>query len=452
MRRGLLAWMTVFWVGFAGLAVAAVEQDAPPPAADTVPAAVANVMMVDIAGVIGPAIADIWVAAIKDAETAHADALLVRLDTPGGMVTSMRRINKATLASEVPVIVYVAPEGSRAASAGVFLAYAAHVSAMSPGTNMGAAHPVSMGSEMDEVMAAKVTNDLVAYIHSLASLRGRNAEWAEQAVRESVSITSEEAKELGVIDDLEPDVPSLLAAVHGRTVKTVAGDHTLNTEPATVTQVEVSWTRKLLAILTDPNVAYILMMLGTYGLIYELANPGLILPGIVGAICLILAFYAFSVLPVSYAGIALVLLAMVLFVAEIMVSGFGLLAAGGVVSLILGSIMLNNTGVPFAEISWAVMIPVTMLSIAFAVLAGYMAVAAYRKKPVSGKRGMIGLVFRLEEALDPEGHVHLEGEMWTARAPVPVSAGARVRVTGFEGLTVLVEPESGPTHKEVDDD
>lgn len=452
MHRGIRAWVAVFWVVLAGGSTMALADDAPPAPVAAPPG---QVMLVDVTGVIGPAIADIWLDAIDEAEEVGAEALLVRLDTPGGLDSSMRRIVKAILASDVPVIVYVAPEGSRAASAGVFLSYAAHVAAMAPGTNLGAAHPVAMGGEkMDETMTAKVTNDAVAYIHSLANLRGRNAEWAEQAVRESVSIHAEEARDAGVIDILARDVPSLLAEADGRTVRTVRGDHILHTKAAAVTKVEVNWTRNLLATLTDPNVAYILMMLGTYGLIYELANPGLILPGIVGAICLILAFYAFSVLPVSYAGIALILLAMVLFVAEIMVSGFGMLAAGGVVSLILGSMMLSDTGVPFAAISWAVMVPVTVLSAAFAALAGYMAVMAHRKQPVSGKKGMIGLTCKLEEALSPEGHIHMEGERWTARAAETIPAGTRVRVTGFDGLTVLVEPEAaaGATDKEKDDE
>ncbi|MFQ5510106.1 MAG: nodulation protein NfeD [Leptospirillia bacterium] len=399
-------------------------------------------MQVRLEGVIGPASADILDGAIADAEAAGAEALLVLLDTPGGLDDAMRRMIKAMLASEVPVIVYVSPDGARAASAGVFILYAAHVSAMASGTNLGAAHPVAMGGgEMDETLMAKATNDAVAYIRSLANMRERNAEWAEQAVRESVSITAHEAVEAGVVDLLADDRSALLAAIDGRQVETALGTQVLATATADVTEVEVPWSMQILALLTNPNVAYILMMLGTYGMIYELANPGLILPGIVGAICLILALYAFSVLPVSYAGVALILLAAVLFVSEIMVSGFGLLAGGGVIALALGSMMLMDTNVPFLQVSMEVLVPVLAFGALFAVLATVMAIRAHRHRPVSGEEGMIGTVLHLDHALSPEGQVHLGGELWNARAPRPLAAGTRVRLTGFDGLTALVQPE-----------
>ena len=403
------------------------------------PALGAEILFLEVEGVIGPASAGIFVDAIEDAEAARAEALVVRLDTPGGLDDSMRHIVKAILASPVPVIVHVAPEGSRAASAGVFIAYAAHVSAMAPGTNLGAAHPVAVGGVgMDETMLEKATNDAVAYLRSLADLRGRNADWGEQAVRESVSITATRAQELGVVDLLAGDMPSLLAAVDGRTVRTTLGDVTLATTDAAVTRVEVPWTSRLLAAIANPNVAYILMMLGVYGLIIELGNPGLILPGIVGAICLILAFYAFSALPVSYAGVALILLAMLLFVAEFLVSGFGMLAGGGVIALALGSIMLMDTDLPFLQVSWKVMLPMILFSSGFAVLAGVMAVRSQGRKPVSGEEGLIGHLVTLDQDLSPEGYIHLEGEIWRARAHGTLPKGTRVRVTGFDGLTVLV--------------
>jgi membrane-bound serine protease (ClpP class) len=406
------------------------------------------VRLVEISGVIGPATADIWIDALNDAQQDGVNALVVRLDTPGGLDNSMRRIIKAMLASEVPVIVHVAPDGARAASAGVFLLYAAHVSAMAPGTNLGAAHPVAMGGQpQDETMMAKVTNDAVAYIRSLAALRGRNAEWAEQAVRESVSITAHEAQAAGVVDLVKSDTASLLMAVDGRTVRTVQGDHTLVTAGASVEPVVISFGQALLATLANPNVAYVLMMLGMYGMIYELSNPGLILPGIVGAISLILAFYAFSALPVSYAGVALIVLAMALFVSEFFVVGFGLLTAGGVVALLLGSIMLVDSDVPFLQISWAVILPVTLASAGFGVLAAVMAVRAHRGRVVSGEEGLIGTVVQLDEALAPEGRIFLYGESWQARCDRPAEVGDRVRVTGFDGLTVLVTPvDKGVSH------
>jgi len=402
------------------------------------------VHLVEISGVIGPATADIWTDALDDAQAQGAEALVVRLDTPGGLNTSMRRIIKAMLASSVPVLVHVAPDGARAASAGVFLLYGAHLSAMAPGTHLGAAHPVAMGGQqMDETMMAKVTNDSVAYIRSLANLRDRNGDWAEQAVRESVSITAPEAFELKVVDYLEGDLNALLNAIDGRTVTTVLGPYTMASADAEVVPVVIPWGKQLLAILANPNVAYVLMMLGMYGMIYELSNPGLILPGIIGAISLILAFYAFSALPVSYAGVALILLAMALFVAEFFVAGFGLLTAGGVVALVLGSIMLVDSDVPFLQISWSVILPVTLCTAAFGALAGVMAVRSLKAPVVSGEEGMIGTIVQLDMALNPEGRIFLYSESWLARCTVPMDAGRAVRVTGFDGLTALVEP-AGP--------
>jgi membrane-bound serine protease (ClpP class) len=407
----------------------------------------ADVLLLDVNGVIGPTSADIIQTALNEAEAQSAPALVLRMDTPGGLDTSMRKIVKGILASPVPVIVYVAPEGSRAASAGVFITYAAHVAAMAPGTNLGAAHPVSLGGgggEEDKTMLAKVTNDAVAYIRSLATLRGRNGDWAEQAVRESVSITATQAKEKGVIDLIAPDLPTLLKDVDGRTVHTVMGDTTLATAGLPVATVEIPWHKELLALLANPNVAYILLMLGMYGIIFELSNPGLILPGVVGAICLILAFYAFSALPVSYAGVGLIVLALALFVSEVFVPGFGVPTAGGVIALILGSIMLMDTDVPFLQISWKVLWPVTLFTVGMGVMAAVMAIRAHRRRPVSGEEGMIGKVVTLEQPLGPEGRVWLEGEAWNARAEAPLPAGTRVRVTGFDGLTVLLAPqESG---------
>jgi membrane-bound serine protease (ClpP class) len=401
----------------------------------------ADVLLLDVNGVIGPTSADIIQTALAQAETQHAAALVLRLDTPGGLDESMRKIVKGILASPVPVIVYVAPDGSRAASAGVFITYAAHVAAMAPGTNLGAAHPVSLGGEQaDETMLAKVTNDAVAYIRSLAALRGRNGDWAEKAVRESVSITADEAVQKGVVDLIAPDLPALLAAADGRTVHTVLGQATIATKGATVAQVEIPWHKKLLALLANPNVAYVLLMLGMYGIIFELSNPGLILPGVVGAICLILAFYAFSALPVSYAGVGLILLAFALFVAEFFVPGFGVLTSGGILALILGSIMLMDTDVPFLRISWTVLVPVTLFTVGMGVMAVVMAIRSQRRRPVSGEEGMIGRVVTLEQPLGPEGRVWLEGEAWNARADAPLPAGTRVRVTGFDGLTVLLAP------------
>ncbi|MDH4228162.1 MAG: nodulation protein NfeD [Nitrospirota bacterium] len=410
------------------------------PVSEVAPEDDGEVLWLELSGPVTPAMADVWVDAIARAEEQNANVLIVQMDTPGGMMESMRQIIKSMLASGVPVVVYVAPDGSRAASAGVFLLYAAHVAAMSPGTNMGAAHPVMMGEDKpDETMMGKVTNDAAAYIRSLAELRGRNAEWGEKAVRESVSLTADEALRQNVIDLVVKNRKELLEALDGRVLKTPEGPVTLHTRDREVHVLEISAGKRLLTALADPNVAYILMMLGTYGLIYELANPGAILPGVVGAICLILALYAFSSLPVSYAGVALILLGVALCVAEVMVTSFGLLAAGGVVSLLLGSMMLVKTDIEFARVSLEVLIPVTLVAIGFAVLTATLAVRSLRRRPVSGAEGMVGVVVRLTAPLEPEGRLEMAGESWRARARMPVAVGQQVRVTGFDGLTALVE-------------
>jgi membrane-bound serine protease (ClpP class) len=383
--------------------------------------------------------------AIRAAEKARADALIVQLDTPGGLVSSMREIVKDVLASAVPVVVYVGPSGARAGSAGVFITIAAHVAAMAPGTNIGAASPVGMGgAEIDETTRKKVTNDAAAYIEGLARQRGRNAEWAIKAVREAASIPAEEAAKLNVVDLVAANVPELLDKAHGRKVQLVSGPATLTTRGATVERLEMRWNLRVLAVLASPTLAYLLFLAGLAGIAIEFYNPGAILPGVVGAIALILAMLAFQALPINWAGLLLILLGCGLLIAEVKVTS-GILAVGGVVALALGSIILFDWGAPeFLRLSLAVIVPtVAAVSLVLLVLVGA-AVRAQARPALGGVRGLIGEVGEARSRLAPEGTVFVHGEYWTARAPGPVEPGERVRVTGLDGMVLQVEPAERP--------
>lgn len=400
-------------------------------------------------GVVNPVMAEFLADGLA-ASKARGDAVVViEMDTPGGLDTSMRLIIKDILASEIPVVVYVAPTGARSASAGVFITLAAHVAAMAPGTNIGAAHPVAMGGgEVDEEMNAKMTNDAAAYIRSIAEKRGRNVEWAERAVRESVSATETEALALGLIDLVVPDLPALLSALDGRTVETATGKTVLKTGGARVDRIEMDTRLKILQALSNPNVAYILMMLGIYGLIFELSSPGSILPGVVGAICLILAFYSFQTLPINYAGLLLILLAIVLFIAEIKVMSYGLLTVGGVISLVLGSLMLVKTDVPFMRVSWTVILPTAIATAAFFLLAVGMGLKAHHRRPAMGVEALVGAGGEARTVLSPRGQVFVHGELWEARAEESIVKGEPIEVTAVEGLTVVVKKKGSSSNSE----
>ena len=390
-------------------------------------------------GVINPVAAEFMTQVISDAAREQAQALIIQLDTPGGLDTSMRLIVKEISASEIPVIVYVAPTGARAASAGVFITLSAHIAAMAPGTNIGAAHPVAMGGgEMDKEMKKKVENDAAAYIKSLAEKRGRNVEWAEEAVRQSVSATEGEALKLRVIDLIAEDLTALLASVHGREVETPKGKQALKTKDATLKFIPMSTRLKILNALSDPNIAYILMMLGIYGLIFELSNPGAILPGVVGGICLILAFYAFQTLPINYAGLLLILLGIILFVAEIKVPSYGMLTVGGIVAMALGSLMLVKTDIPYMQISYLVIIPSVMATALFFALVVGMAWRAHRHQPMTGMEGLIGLIGVAKTDISPHGQILLQGELWEADSTDSIQAGEDVEVTGINGLKLHI--------------
>lgn len=392
-------------------------------------------------GVINPVTAEYLHDALAHAEATGAKALIVQLDTPGGLDTSMRIIIKDFTAAKVPVVVYVAPSGGRAASAGVVLTIAAHVAAMAPGTNIGAAHPVAMGGgEMDKTMKEKVENDSVAYIKSIADQRGRNVAWAEDAVRKSVSVTEKEALSLKIIDLVAEDLPALRERLDGRTVALAAGPAVLHTKGAPFDFFPMSWRLEMLKALSDPNIAYILMTVGTVGILAELYNPGAILPGIVGAISLILAFYSFQSLPVNYAGVLLMLLGIVLFILEVSVTSYGLLALGGVTAMILGSLMLVKTDAPFLQISWSVILPVVALAAGLTLLMVGMGVRAMRRRPTTGREGMVGLVGVAKTSVAPHGKIQVHGELWEAISEQPLQPGDQAEVLKLEGLTLYVKP------------
>ncbi|RMH09146.1 MAG: nodulation protein NfeD [Nitrospirae bacterium] len=392
-------------------------------------------------GVINPVAAEYLHEAITYAEAEHAHLLIFQLDTPGGLDTSMRTMIKDMTSAHMPVVVYVAPTGARAASAGVFITLAAHVAAMAPGTNIGAAHPVAMGGgEMDTVMKEKVENDAVAYIRSIAERRGRNPDWAEKAVRKSISATARDAKKLGIIDVVAEDLTDLFTQLNGWKVPMGMQTITLKTAHATITEFPMNWRLEALKAISDPNIAYVLMTIGMIGLIAELYNPGAILPGIVGAISLILAFYSFQSLPVNYAGVLLILLGIVMLILEVTVTSYGLLAIGGVISMVLGSLMLMNEEFPYYQISWSVILPVVASAVAFTFVVLRLGIKALRGRTVTGSEGMIGLRGVAKTPLTPQGKVFVHGELWDATSTEPVQVGAPVEVIRVDGLMLQVKP------------
>jgi membrane-bound serine protease (ClpP class) len=394
-------------------------------------------------GVINPVSAEYLHDAIAWAEQNGAQALIIALNTPGGLDTSMRLIIKDITGATIPVVVYVSPSSARAASAGVFITMAAHVAAMAPGTNIGAAHPVNMGGgEMDHTMKEKVENDSVAYIKSIAQQRGRNAAWAEDAVRKSVSVTEREAMKLKVVDLVAEDLPALLKQLEGRTITLPSGPRVLKTADASLREFPMGLRLELLKAISDPNIAYLLMTIGTIGIIAELYSPGAILPGIVGAISLILAFYSFQSLPVDYAGVLLFLLGIVFFILEASVTSYGLLAIGGVISMLIGSVMLIKTDAEFLRISWAVILPVVTLAALFAFLIVGLGVKALRRRPATGREEMVGLVGVVKTALAPQGQLAVHGELWEAVSDQPLRPGDEAEVTSVDGLRLRVKPFS----------
>jgi membrane-bound serine protease (ClpP class) len=400
-----------------------------------------RVLVIKLDGVISTSSADYAVAAIRQVERETAEALVIELDTPGGLDLSMRTIVREMLGAKRPVVVYVAPRGARAASAGAFITLAAHVAAMAPSTNIGAAHPVNMGGQMDKEMSRKVTNDAAAYIRTIAEQRGRNAQWAEDAVRKSVSATEREALKLKIIDLVSERLDDLLRAIDGRVVEMADGSVVLRTKGAEVVRIEMSLRDKVLKVISDPTVAYLLLMLGLAGLYFELSNPGAILPGILGGISLILAFYAFQTLPINYAGLLLILLALLLFLAEVKVASHGLLAVGGVASMILGSMMLIKRTEPFMRISLAAILWTTAATSAFFLFIITFGLKAQRLKTTTGIEGLIGQVGTVRTPLQPDGRISLAGELWSAHCEDGAEPGERVRVEAVKGLLLIVSRE-----------
>ncbi|PYN09049.1 MAG: serine protease [Candidatus Rokuibacteriota bacterium] len=408
---------------------------AAPAAAAPTPAPVATVV---VDGVISPVTLRLVESALAHAKAGGAQALVIQLDTPGGLERSMRAICQRLLNAEIPVIVWVGPTGARAASAGVFITMAAHVAAMAPATNIGAAHPVAVGGSIDKESMRKIENDAAAFIRTIAVERGRNADWGEKAVRQSVSVTEREAVRLKVVDFVADSIPDLLSKLDGRTVKTSRGPVTLATRQAVAKPIEIGFRDRVLAIITDPNVAYVLMMLGTLGLIFELSTPGAILPGVIGGISLILAFFAFQSLPINFAGLLLILFAIVLFIAEVTVTSHGVLAIGGIVSMALGSLMLYDAPEAGFRVSWRVMAPTVALTAGFFLFALTLGVRAFRRRPLLGVSGLVGQSGVARGALEPEGQVSVHGEIWRAVADRPLADGTRVTVVDVQGLTLKV--------------
>jgi membrane-bound serine protease (ClpP class) len=403
------------------------------------------VALITIEGVISPVTLRLVESALERARADGAQALIIQLDTPGGLERSMRTIAQRMLNADVPVIVYVAPTGARAASAGVFLTLAAHVAAMAPATNIGAAHPVALGGGGDKESLRKIENDAAAFIRTIALERGRNADWAEKAVRRSVSITEREAVRLKVVDLVAESVPDLLAKIDGRTVKTARGPVTLETRDAVVRPIEIGFRDRLLNVITDPNVAYVLMMLGMLGLFFELSNPGVILPGVIGGISLILAFFAFQSLPINYAGLLLILFGIALLVAEIKVVSHGILAMGGIVAMALGSLMLFDAPELGFRLSWWVIVPTVMATAGLFLFVVTVGMRALAKRPMLGATGMIGKTAVARGPLEREGQVAVQGELWRAVAEgEPIADGAPVRVVGVDGLTLRVVKAGEP--------
>lgn len=397
-----------------------------------------QVSLVTVDGPINPATAEYLMRNLKESAARGDRLLLIEMDTPGGLDSSMREIVKGIFASPVPVAVYVAPSGARAASAGAVIALSADICAMTPGTNIGAAHPVSMGEQPDKVMAEKLLNDAEAYVEGIASKRGRNVELAKKMVRESISIPAEKALAENVIDLIATDRRDLLGKLEGRQLHRAGGETTLNLKGVEIVTREMGTRERILNIIGDPNVAYLLMMIGMMGLFFELSNPGVILPGVIGGISLILALFAFQTLPVNYAGMLLILLAMVLFIAEIKVVSHGMLTVGGVIAMIFGSLMLFDSPEPYLRLSWSVILPTVLLTTLFFVFAVAKVVKAHKRRPTTGGEGLVGEEGRADTDIMPEGKVFVRGEYWDAESPERIVKGAKVVVTAVEGMRVRV--------------
>ena len=432
----------------------------------------ASVWVVPLDGPVGPASVDLVIRAIADADDADAEALVIRMDTPGGLDKSMRDLVKAILAADLPVVTYVSPDGARAASAGTYIAYASHIAAMAPASNIGSSTPVSIAPQSpsspfpgpageekgddepaapppQDAMTKKVVNDAVAYLQGLAELRGRNIEWAEATVREGVNLRASEAVEQNVVDLIATDLNALLTALDGRTVHIKGHDRVLETDGATIVPVEVDWRHELLGIITDPSIAYGLLIIGVYGLILEFYNPGMIFPAVLGLICMLLGAYGLQMLPVNYAGVALIVLGIGLMVAEVMTPSLGVLGFGGVAAFVIGSVLLIDTDLPGYDIPVGLIAAFAVLSAGLSFFVVGAAVRARQQPVVTGVSAMLGEPGTALEDFDTQGTIRAFGEIWQARTSTPVQRGSTVRITAIDGLTLTVEPANvGPANKE----
>ena len=401
-----------------------------------------NVVILDINSAIGPITVKLIEKSIQQAEESDAEALVIRLNTPGGLTNSTWKITTAILNANVPVIVFVWPPGARAGSAGVFITYSAHIAAMSSGTNIGAATPIQMEGKIDSTLAKKVTNDAVANLRSIAEKRGRNQDWVERAIRDGESITATEAFDSNVVDLIADGITELLEKIDGMEVILPHYTDTLRTAGATTTKVKKSFSDEILEVISNPNIAFILFTLGTLGLAMELYHPGAIVPGVVGGICIILAFFSFQTLPINYSGVALILFAIILFLLEIKVPSYGILSIGGVVSLVLGGLFLIDSPGPYLKVSIGVIISVVVFTAAFFLFALRYVVKAHRKQVVTGVEGLIGQTAEVREKIDPEGLVYVAGALWKAVADEPIDVNVRVVIVAVDGMVVKVEKKS----------
>ena len=467
----MLAWLPQICraLAVAALPLAALAAPAPAPA---------PVVVLTLDGAVSPATADYLVRGLRKAADQNAALVVLQIDTPGGLDTSMRRVIKEILASPLPVVTFVAPGGARAASAGTFILYASHIAAMAPATNLGAATPVPIGigsprepekapaspapSKDDkrgakadspqegaaapkDSMSKKQLHDAAAYIRGLAQLRGRNADWGEKAVRDAVSLSAAEARKLKVIDIVAQDMADLMRQLHGRKVTVQGVERTLETAGASMISIDPDWRSRLLAVITDPSIALILMMIGIYGLIFEFSNPGFVLPGVAGAICLVLALFAFQLLPVNYAGLGLMLIGLGFIVAEAFVPSFGALGIGGVAALVIGAVILFDPEVAAGySVPLPFLITLALVSAAVVFVIAALAMRARTRPVVSGREEIIGASGVVLDDLQSEGWARVHGESWRVVSPVPLARDQRVRVTRIDGLTLRVEPLHEP--------
>ncbi len=400
----------------------------------------AHYTKISIQDTINPAVQDFLETAIEKSKEDGAEFLLVLLDTPGGLMTSMRKMVQAIMNAPLPVVVFVYPPGAQAASAGVLITVSADIAAMAPGTNIGAAHPVSgSGEDVPKKMNEKVVNDMVAFAKSIAEERFRNGEWLEKAIRESVSITALEAYKINVIDIVAEDIPELLKKLHGREITKKGFKKVLNTENLEVKTIEPSLSHRILKTISNPTIAYILLLIGLAGLYFELSQPGVILPGVVGAISLILAFYALQTLPVNYAGFLFIILAIIFFILEIKVSSYGMLAIAGLTSLSLGFIMLFRTPYGKVLVPYSILIPSVLTIGLFFLIVAFLTYKAQRMKPKIGMEALIGKKGIVEHPLDPVGKVFVEGELWNAESDEPLPKGAEVEIVAIDNLKLRVK-------------